>query len=338
MATAKRTATRRASKSVRSLSAAHKKAVAAMRKRHVAARRRQTLLQRKARARLKQIQAQERQSLTRTQKLELRAQKQADRQAALKRRQAERLKAKAAAAKKKARKKAPKKRAKRKTKAKPTKPKAKAKAKTKARFSAARVRQAYGELVARYKSPHVVILELAETARVPVPTLKSWLLSEAKAGRASFALGEPTLASKEQLAAAMPIEGRPYLYVELIGFESVPASKPTTARVRPGSPHHAPAPRSRFADDFREAFDLARASLGGRNLVPLSRLRSDLWSRSGGYSRAAFDSGLNALRRAGMYSLSPHEGRAGTLSAADARAGIREGGRLLVYAAERKES
>ena len=77
------------------------------------------------------------------------------------------------------------------------------------------VRQAYRELAETTKSPHIVIADLADKSRVPVKRLKSWLLAEARAGRARPAMGEPTLATQRQLAGALLIENQPYLYINL---------------------------------------------------------------------------------------------------------------------------
>lgn len=76
------------------------------------------------------------------------------------------------------------------------------------------VRIAYKKLVKRHSSPAIVISELAEESKAPLSILKPWLLEECRAYRAIPSLGEPTLASKKQLDAALMIDGRPHLYIE----------------------------------------------------------------------------------------------------------------------------
>jgi hypothetical protein len=78
-----------------------------------------------------------------------------------------------------------------------------------------RVRRAYRSLATRQRAPHVTIADLWRDSGAPLPALKSWLLAECRAHRADPALGEPSLATPEQLAAALEIDGRPHLYIQL---------------------------------------------------------------------------------------------------------------------------
>lgn len=77
------------------------------------------------------------------------------------------------------------------------------------------IRNAYQRLAMKTRSPSVVIADLATESGIPVPVLHRWILEEMRAGRASPALGEPTLATPAQLRGALTFEGRPHLYVEL---------------------------------------------------------------------------------------------------------------------------
>lgn len=76
--------------------------------------------------------------------------------------------------------------------------------------------RAYRQLSEQLHSPNVVIADLQRASGVPIEQLKAWLLSECRAHRAIPMLGEPTAATAEQLAAALPVEGRPHLYVRLV--------------------------------------------------------------------------------------------------------------------------
>jgi hypothetical protein len=78
-----------------------------------------------------------------------------------------------------------------------------------------RVRGAYRQLATRQRAVHVTIADLWRDSGAPLPALKTWLLAECQAHRADPALGEPSLATPEQLAAALVIDGKPHLYIQL---------------------------------------------------------------------------------------------------------------------------
>jgi hypothetical protein len=78
-----------------------------------------------------------------------------------------------------------------------------------------RVRQAYRQLATRHRAVHVTIADLWRDSGAPLPALKTWLLAECRAHRADPALGEPSLATPEQLDAALVINGKPHLYIQL---------------------------------------------------------------------------------------------------------------------------
>jgi hypothetical protein len=82
-------------------------------------------------------------------------------------------------------------------------------------IDAERVREAYRQLATRQRAVHVTVADLWRDSGVPLAALKSWLLAECQAHRADPALGEPSLATPEQLAAALDIDGRPHLYIQL---------------------------------------------------------------------------------------------------------------------------
>ena len=84
-----------------------------------------------------------------------------------------------------------------------------------------------------------------------------------------------------------------------------------------------------FAGRFDEAFARLDRAKGSHNFIHLLDLRQAL-----GVSRAAFDAGLDQLRRAGRYVLSAAEGRHG-LTAEERSAGIAEDGALLLYVSRR---
>jgi hypothetical protein len=79
-----------------------------------------------------------------------------------------------------------------------------------------RVFGAYETLRQKTQSPHVVISDLADVAGVQPERLKKFLFEEMKAGRADPARGEPTLASKKQLDAAVSLDNEPHLYIQLL--------------------------------------------------------------------------------------------------------------------------
>ncbi len=78
-----------------------------------------------------------------------------------------------------------------------------------------RVREAYRQLSHRQRAVHVTVADLWRDSGAALPALKSWLLAECQAHRADPALGEPSLATPEQLDAALVIDGRPHLYIQL---------------------------------------------------------------------------------------------------------------------------
>ena len=86
--------------------------------------------------------------------------------------------------------------------------------------------------------------------------------------------------------------------------------------------------------DFASAFEAAFAKLdherGARGLVSLVWLRQEI-----PVERAEFDEGLNALRRAGQYTLTAAESRSG-ISPEERDAGIFEQGSLLLYVSRRE--
>lgn len=172
-----------------------------------------------------------------------------------------------------------------------------------------KIRGAYKRLASRARSPHVVIRDLWRETGIPLEALHSWLLGELKAGRADVALGEPTLASPEQLQAALVLEGRPHLYVTLdIEGSAETPQQPAEARI------------------LRE-FDRLDAQSGGENYVTLFALRGAL----PGIGRKAFDEAVNRLRKERVVSLDSADGRHVRLSPAEINAGIEEEGQWLVY-------
>ncbi|HTU93174.1 MAG TPA: hypothetical protein VMF69_24050 [Gemmataceae bacterium] len=86
-----------------------------------------------------------------------------------------------------------------------------------------------------------------------------------------------------------------------------------------------------FAALFDEAFRRLDRQHGGHNHVSLVELRQAM-----PVERAAFDAGLQQLRRAGRYSLSAAEGRHG-LDPAERDAAIHEDGSLLLFVSRRSE-
>jgi hypothetical protein len=85
-------------------------------------------------------------------------------------------------------------------------------------------------------------------------------------------------------------------------------------------------PVANFAAAFAAAFDRLDRQAGGHNRVSLVALRQAL-----PLDRAAFDTGLLQLRRAGRFTCSAAEGRHG-LTAQERAAGITEDRALLLYA------
>ena len=85
-----------------------------------------------------------------------------------------------------------------------------------------------------------------------------------------------------------------------------------------------------FASSFAKAFARLDKAAGGYNFVSLVDLRREL----PGFTREAFDRGLQQLRRDWVYSLSAAEGRNGT-TPEERSAGIVEDGHLLLYVSRR---
>jgi hypothetical protein len=77
------------------------------------------------------------------------------------------------------------------------------------------VQAAYRRLKERTRSPHVFISDLQQESGMPLAPLQAWLQQECRAHRAVPTRGEPTLATAEQLAAALSIQDEPHLYIQL---------------------------------------------------------------------------------------------------------------------------
>jgi hypothetical protein len=110
---------------------------------------------------------------------------------------------------------------------------------------------------------------------------------------------------------------------------SLPARPPVLPQPRTPPSEPKPAPMD-FAHRFDEAFVRLDRERGGHNHVSLVELR-----RAVPMERAAFDAGLQHLRRAGRYTLSAAEGRHG-LRADEQDAGIAEEGSLLLFVSRRE--
>ena len=95
------------------------------------------------------------------------------------------------------------------------------------------------------------------------------------------------------------------------------------------------APADNDDDSFGQAFEAAFRRLdiasGRRNFVKLLDLRRALPQ----FSRLQFDRGLNALRRAGLFSLDAAEGTHDRTTPEERQAGLVEAGRRLLYCARR---
>jgi hypothetical protein len=115
--------------------------------------------------------------------------------------------------------------------------------------------------------------------------------------------------------------------------ETVHAVRPSpsvTSKIEP-KPEPTP-PVLDFAARFDEAFVRLDRQHGAHNHVSLVELRQSILTE-----RAAFDAGLQQLRRAGRYSLSAAEGRHG-LDAAERDAAIHEDGSMLLFVSRRTDS
>ena len=94
---------------------------------------------------------------------------------------------------------------------------------------------------------------------------------------------------------------------------------------------HRVARNESFAEVFDRAFRRIDTQTGRRNFVKLLSLRKALPQ----FSRADFDRELNALRRAGLYSLDAAEGTHDRTTPEEREAGVIEAGRRLLYCARR---
>jgi hypothetical protein len=79
-----------------------------------------------------------------------------------------------------------------------------------------RVLVAYRRLSQTRKSPNIMIAELVRETGAPLEPFKEWLLSECLAHRAIPLLGEPSRATPEELAAALPVDGQLHVYVRFL--------------------------------------------------------------------------------------------------------------------------
>jgi hypothetical protein len=75
---------------------------------------------------------------------------------------------------------------------------------------------AYRRLSQTQRSPDIMIADLVKETGAPLEAFKEWLLGECRAHRAIPFLGEPARASQEQLAAALPVNGRPHIYIRFV--------------------------------------------------------------------------------------------------------------------------
>ncbi len=105
--------------------------------------------------------------------------------------------------------------------------------------------------------------------------------------------------------------------------------------IAPGRTHRPAAngaqERAAFAEAFDRAFRRLDVESGRRNFVKLIGLRRALPQ----FPRAVFDRELNALRRAGLFSLDAAEGTHDRTTAEEREAGVMEAGRRLLYCARR---
>jgi hypothetical protein len=124
------------------------------------------------------------------------------------------------------------------------------------------------------------------------------------------------------------------LFFLLADLNATPPAAAPTAPPKPVAPPSEPKPTQVPVMDFARRFEEAFAHLdrehGSHNHVSLVDLR-----RSLPVDRAAFDAGVQQLRRAGRYGLSAAEGRHG-LSADEREAGIIEDGSLLLFVSRRE--
>jgi hypothetical protein len=121
------------------------------------------------------------------------------------------------------------------------------------------------------------------------------------------------------------VKKKPHLFFLADLGATAPPAQPAAA---PDPPPPA-APPQDFARLFEEAFDRLNRERGSHNLVSLVGLRRAL-----PVGRAAFDTELQRLRRAGRYSLSAAEGRHG-ISPEERDAAIPEDGSLLLFVSRR---
>jgi hypothetical protein len=121
---------------------------------------------------------------------------------------------------------------------------------------------------------------------------------------------------------------KPMLFL-LADIHSAIGHRPSAIAPRPMAEAPSPPPVD-FARLFEEAFAQLDRAHGAHNHVSLVALR-----RTVPVDRAAFDAGLQQLRRTGRYGLSAAEGRHG-ISAEEQDAGIREDGSLLLFVSRRE--
>jgi nucleotide-binding universal stress UspA family protein len=127
-------------------------------------------------------------------------------------------------------------------------------------------------------------------------------------------------------------KGTPLIFLKSDVSEVRPAP-PSAPEPEPMPPPNRPAHPPPVAPDFARRFDEAFERLDrlrGHNFVSLVDLRREL-----PVDRATFDTGLQALRQAGRYTLSAAEGRH-NLTPEEQQAGIPDGGSLLLHVSRKK--
>ncbi len=185
------------------------------------------------------------------------------------------------------------------------------------------------------------LLEYAVTAArkpnhqaVPVTDLKKKTAKPLQAAFEAAVVARIAAGKRSSAVGWLYVKKKPHLFLfaDLNITPPIPASG---GRQTPDSlsKQGADAPRLPLVLDFADAFDAAFNQLdrqkGSHNIVNLLDLR-----RAVPVARAAFDGGLQQLRRAGRYTLSNAEGRHG-ITADEREAGLNEDGALLLYVSKK---
>ena len=164
---------------------------------------------------------------------------------------------------------------------------------------------------------------LSSAQNRPLSSAQNRPLSSAQNRPLSSAQNRPVSSAQKR-----PLTGHRNRPLSGVRNRPLTGARPDRAPSVPGAPSPA---SDAFADAFEREFTRLDAETGRKNFVKLLSLRQALSQ----FPRAVFDHELNALRRAGRFSLDAAEGTHDRTTPEEREAGVVEAGRRLLYCARR---